>query len=189
MEGVAAVVPRHPKADVEQKGLQIKVLTDPRIIERIKVMDTYNFPVTYTEKYYTNIVDAGFHNFNLIAYYHELLVGSCTCRLESTATEGVFRLYVMTIGVLSPYRRLGIGAKMMQLVLDHVAAEGTIGISEVALHVQVGSPAFYFYTGFGFEVREEVKEYYKDLEVRDALLMTRVVPQPQLGKKEALKRK
>lgn len=184
-----ASAPRHPKADIAVKGLTIKVLNDKRIVERIKVMDTYNFPVTYTEKYYTNLVDAGWHNFNLVAYYHEHLVGSCTCRLETTATEGVFRLYVMTIAVLEPYRRLGIGAQMMQKILDNVAAETTYAISEVALHVQVGSPAFHFYNSFGFEVREEVKEYYRDLDVRDALLLTKVVPQPNIGKKAEGKKK
>ncbi|CUG89465.1 acetyltransferase, putative [Bodo saltans] len=145
-------------------------------------MDKYIFPVTYTEAYYTNLTNAGWHAFSLLAYFHELLVGSLTCRLETTEEEGVYRLYVMTIGVLEPYRRLSIGAKMMQKLLDNVAAEQNTIISEVALHVQVGSTAFEFYKQFNFTVKEEVKEYYKDLEVRDALLLTKVVAQPNLKK-------
>jgi N-alpha-acetyltransferase 50 len=182
---------RHPKADVPLAALKIVVLNDARIVERLRVMDKYNFPVSYTEAYYTNLTNAGWHSFSLLAYFHELLVGSLTCRLEATEDEGVSRLYIMTIGVLEPYRRLSIGAKLMQTLLDNVAAEQSIAISEVALHVQVGSTAFDFYQQFNFVKREEVKEYYKDLEVRDALLLTKVVAQPNLkkGDKAAPKKK
>jgi N-alpha-acetyltransferase 50 len=178
----AAVVDRHPKADVPLPALTIKLLTDVRIVERLRVMDTYNFPVSYTEAYYTNLSNAGWHSFNLLAYYHELLVGSVTCRLEATDVAGVFRLYVMTIGVLGPYRRLGIGAKLMQQVIDNVMAEQQIAVSQIALHVQVGSTALAFYQQFGFTIVEEVKQYYKDLDQRDALLLSKVVPQPNLKK-------
>lgn len=171
---------RHPKADIPLPGLRLLVLRDARIVERLRVMDKYNFPVSYTEAYYSNLTNAGWHQFNLLAYYHELLVGSVTCRLEATDVEGVFRLYVMTIGVLAAYRRLGIGAKMMQQLLDNVAAEQQTAISEIALHVQVGSDAFKFYEQFNFNVKGEVKEYYKDLDVRDALLLTKTVQQPHL---------
>lgn len=184
---------RHPKADVAIPALKIVVLNDARIVERLRVMDKYNFPVSYTDVYYTNLSNGGWHQFSLLAYYHELLVGSLTSRLEATAEEGVFRLYIMTIGVLEPYRRLGIGAHLMQKLLDNVVAEQTTAISEVALHVQVGSTAFAFYKEFNFTVVEEVKEYYKDLEERNALLLTKAVPQPNLkkaaGEKLAAKKK
>mmetsp|Transcript_36402 Transcript_36402/g.42497 ORF Transcript_36402/g.42497 Transcript_36402/m.42497 type:complete len:188 (-) Transcript_36402:3-566(-) len=187
MSAVPALVERPTKADTPVAGLMLKVLNDARILERIKVMDKVNFPVTYSEKYYSALVEAGWHNFSIIAYYHELLVGSATCRLETTAVDGQFRLYVMTIAVLPAYRNLSIGTKMMQKIIDNVANETSVAISEIALHVQVGSSALEFYKKFGFAIKEEVKEYYKDLAVRDALLLTRVVPQLQLAKKTSKK--
>lgn len=41
------------------------------------------------------------------AYYNDLVVGAVCCRVE---TEGdKHRMYIMTLGCLAPYRRLGIG--------------------------------------------------------------------------------
>jgi ribosomal protein S18 acetylase RimI-like enzyme len=171
----------HPKASREIPGLQLKTLNDPRVIEKLKVMDKYLFPVNYTDKYYTALVTNGFHKFNVLAYFNDMLVGSCTCRREKVeGDETAVRLYVMTIGVLEAYRRLGIGAKLMQKVMDAVASESHEAIADVSLHVQVGSPAFDFYKSFGFDTIEEVKGYYTNLDVNDALLLRKVIPQPKL---------
>ncbi len=177
----------HPKAAKEVPGLQVKTLTDERLIQKIKVMDKFIFPVSFNDKYYNALVTNGFHKFNALAFYHDMLVGSCTCRREklegdeaAATVNGGDRLYVMTIGVLEAYRRLGIGVKLMQRVIDAVANETSEKICDVSLHVQVGSPAFEFYKSFGFEVIKEEKGYYTKLEVNDALLLRKVIPQPKL---------
>lgn len=53
------------------------------------------------------IVNGGFA-WNSPAYYNDICVGSIACRLEKRDGGGV-QLYIMTLGVLAPYRRLGIG--------------------------------------------------------------------------------
>eukprot|EP00744_Colponema_vietnamica_P028086 GILI01042485.1.p1 GENE.GILI01042485.1~~GILI01042485.1.p1 ORF type:complete len:199 (+),score=39.62 GILI01042485.1:47-598(+) len=178
-----------PKTLAPIKGLQIKVFNDPRTVERIKVLDKYLFPVKYSDQHYTNVINNGFHHFNQLAFYNDALVGVVTCRLEHTDVEGELRLYVMTIGVLKPYRRLGIATRLMQQVIDNVANKETKNkITHIALHVQIGQDAaLAFYLGFGFADKGVVKDYYTDLEVRDATLLEKVVPQNALVAKKEVK--
>lgn len=184
---IVSDLPTHPKAAQPIKGLQIKPLSDPRTIERLKVIDKYLFPVKYSDSHYATLAQTGFHHFNLMAYYHDALVGIVTARLEHTEEEGVLRLYVMTIGVLKAYRRLGIAAHLMQRIIDTLATkEAEHTVSHIALHVQVGSEAAYnFYKGFDFVDKGIVKDYYTDLEERDAHLLELVVPQKALAAKKA----
>ena len=48
------------------------------------------------------------------------------------------RLYIMTLGCLAPYRRLGIGTRMVEHVMEIVEQDGNF--DSVFLHVQVAHP-------------------------------------------------
>lgn len=89
------------------------------------------------------------------------------------------QLYIVTLGVLAPYRRRGIASALLTAVLRHVTAE----LPEVAraiLHVHtVNDEALAFYARHGFHRGEVLTGYYKRLRPPDALVLTRqlhVVP-------------
>ncbi len=49
--------------------------------------------------------------------------------------NAVLQLYIMTLGCLAPYRRLGIGTKMLEHVLNIVHKDANF--TSIFLHVQV----------------------------------------------------
>mmetsp|Transcript_71871 Transcript_71871/g.191113 ORF Transcript_71871/g.191113 Transcript_71871/m.191113 type:complete len:88 (+) Transcript_71871:57-320(+) len=81
----------------------------------------------------------------------------------------------MTIGVLAPYRRIGIGRRLLQETLN--ACRDSTDCQEVYLHVQVSNDeAIDFYKQFGFEVGDTVKDYYQRLDVCDAVILSKKQP-------------
>lgn len=57
----------------------------------------------------------------VLAYYNDIVVGAVCCRIDLEVGR---RLYIMTLGCLYPYRRLGIGTIMVQHVLNYVEKDG-----------------------------------------------------------------
>lgn len=47
--------------------------------------------------------------FNLLVYFNDVCVGGVCCRKETVAGSTTQNLYIATLGVLAPYRRLGLG--------------------------------------------------------------------------------
>jgi len=110
--------------------------------------------------------------FFLLAYYNDIVVGAVCCRIDQT--EDARRLYIMTLGCLAPYRRLGIGTVMLEHVLKCCEKDGNI--DNVYLHVQVSNQgAIGFYKGFGFEIIETKKQYYKHIEPADAHVLQKTL--------------
>ncbi|CCW69771.1 unnamed protein product [Phytomonas sp. Hart1] len=171
----------------DASALRICPLSDPRLTERVRVVDDYCLAAKYSEKYYDTYVRHGLQSYNQVAFYHDILIGSITCRLELTEVENTYRLYIMTIAVLAPYRHLGVGSRLLEAVLANVRKETQYRIVEVTLHMQVGSPVRSFYEKVGFEVVKEVKDYYTGLDTCDSLYMRLVVPQLHFDGKKAQK--
>lgn len=100
-------------------------------------------------------------------------MGAYCCRIEPT--EDSFKLYLLTFGVLDAYRRLGIGARMLEHILKKVDEQPDV--REVYLHVQVGNDAaLAFYREHGFVGDTIVPNYYKNIEGElSAILLTKLV--------------
>merc|ERR1712146_586949 len=120
---------------------------NPKNVEQLRKLNLAVFPVRYNDKFYSDLANNPNQSFTHLAYFSDILVGAICCRIE--AQEGnAYKVYVMTIGVLAPYRRLGIGAKLLQQTLEACAKAGA-DCEAIYLHVQVGNnSALDFYKGF-----------------------------------------
>lgn len=137
----------------------------------VKKVNEVVFPVVYHDKFYNTVLNAG--ELAKLAYYNDVVVGSVCCRV-CTSEEGKRRLYIMTLGCLAPYRRLGIGSTMVRHVMDIVEKDGNF--DSVFLHVQISNDsAIKFYKNFGFDIVDTRKEYYKKIEPTDAYVLERKI--------------
>ena len=124
-------------------------------------------------------------DFCFIAYTDDnIAIGAIGCRLELNATKTAVNLLILTIAVLAPYRRSGIGSQLLQRVIDNAKQfnenakqDGTELIESIFLHVQVNNDeAIAFYTGkFGFSIKETLQNYYKKLVPPDAYILSRAM--------------
>jgi len=138
-------------------------------IGQLKILNTAIFPVKYNDKFYTDLLLPEREGLTKLAYYCDVLVGAVCCRIDEAGTPNV-RAYIMTLGVLAPYRNLGIGYKLLQYTLD--LCKKRPEIQDIYLHVQVNNDqAINFYKKFGFEIKETIQNYYKRIEPPDCYVL------------------
>lgn len=83
---------------------------------------------------------------------------------------------MMTLGVLEPYRRLGLGSQLLQHILEQ--AKLAKDISKVYLHVQTtNNQGVKFYKKHDFQIVSTENDYYKHIEPRDAFLLSKIIEQ------------
>ncbi|GMH10826.1 hypothetical protein Nepgr_012667 [Nepenthes gracilis] len=144
---------------------------------QLKKLNVALFPVRYNDKYYADALASG--DFTKLAYYSDICVGAIACRLEKKES-GAIRVYIMTLGVLAPYRGLGIGTMLLNHVLDLCTKQS---ISEIYLHVQTNNEdAINFYKKFGFEITDTIQNYYTNITPPDCYVLTKFILEPQAKK-------
>ena len=82
----------------------------PHNIKLLKKVNQVVFPIVYHDKFYKDVLESG--EYAKLAYYNDVVVGAVCCRVDVTNTEdpnqaAKKKLYIMTLGCLAPYRRLG----------------------------------------------------------------------------------
>jgi ribosomal protein S18 acetylase RimI-like enzyme len=96
-----------------------------------------------------------------------MLVGAVCCRREAN------RLYIMTLGVLSSYRGIGVGEQLLRFVFERLVPKQGGALSDVYLHVQISNDdALRFYAKHGFVRGEKVDGYYKSVSPDAAFVLS-----------------
>lgn len=107
----------------------------------------------------------------LVAEVGDKIVGYIMCRIErgisSFGRMPVKKGHIVSVAVLTPYRKMGVGTELIKQATEAMAEYGS---SEFFLEVRKGNEhAVSVYESLGFSVRRVLRGYYRDGE--DAYLM------------------
>ncbi|KAJ1677435.1 hypothetical protein EV182_006185 [Spiromyces aspiralis] len=133
------------------------------------------FPVRYTQRYYQDVIGAG----------HIGKLGAMSVIANQQAqSPGSKELYLMTLGVLAPYRNVGIGSYLLDWVIQQARGDSSIG--RVVLHVHTeNTEALQFYSHRKFRCIKTVKDYYRNLDPPNAYLLAFDTPSPPNPRRKA----
>jgi ribosomal protein S18 acetylase RimI-like enzyme len=104
--------------------------------------------------------------------HHDLVIPSTSITTSTSLCLPIektpsYRVYIMTLGVLAPYRRLGIGSILLRYILDQCMKDESI--KYIYLHVQANNKdALKFYEKFGFQIIHMIPDYYRNIQPSDA---------------------
>ncbi|KAJ2848798.1 hypothetical protein IWW36_003068 [Coemansia brasiliensis] len=145
-------------------------------ISKVRNLNSVLFPVRYSKTFYENLLQPNY--FGRLAYFNAQCVGTITCCKQPLGYADVkmagmrepserCEMYMMTLGVLAPFRRMGIAQSLVKCALETAAEDPSI--KRVVLHVQVGNDdALGFYHKLGFVTTHTVDQYYKHIEPSQA---------------------
>jgi len=164
-------------------------VTEHNILQ-LKKINTAILPVSYQDSFYKEILASEIHSCQL-AYFNDLVVGGYCYRVEDSSDMSIGintgptktekynkiinadkkRLYIMTLGCLSAYRRYGVGSQMVESIIQQAADYGDV--DGIYLHVQTNNEAAkFFYEKLGFkQIGGVMENYYCRLDVCDAYLL------------------
>jgi ribosomal protein S18 acetylase RimI-like enzyme len=155
--------PAHRAAKVDIKFGDL----NEKNLEQFRVLNYVNLPVIYSDDFYNRLTSL--MRYSKLAYLKDVLVGAISCK-EDKQDDGTVAVYIMTITVLKPYRRYGIGSQLLAKAIEDCAKSRSI--KRMTLHVQKGNDsAMEFYKKHGFTIKEELKDYYTDLSPADCFVL------------------
>ncbi|KAI8969659.1 acyl-CoA N-acyltransferase [Pilobolus umbonatus] len=145
----------------------------PNNLGQVKILHKKLFPVHYSDKFFNDLLEVG--EFAKLVYYNDVCTGTVCCRKEVDENNPqLSKVYIMTLGVLEPYRHLGLGTLMVQHILQQ--AQLSKDISSVYLHVQTSNDAaISFYKKNQFDLIATEKDYYKHVEPRNAHVLSKTI--------------
>ncbi|GAA5973838.1 hypothetical protein JCM21900_002090 [Sporobolomyces salmonicolor] len=117
----------------------------PNNIGTVRKLHNCLFPVSYSDRFYSDCLDPQLtpEDYSKLIFYQDLPVGVLVCRLEPASAPApdslakavaspvpsaeqngtperaqTYKLYVMTLGVLAPYRNQGLASKLLHHLLN-----------------------------------------------------------------------
>ncbi|KAJ2842753.1 N-acetyltransferase 5, partial [Coemansia erecta] len=140
-----AGIPMVLSAVVAENGIPVKFeQVSADTLNKVRNLNSALFPVRYSSSFYKSLTLPG--QFAQLATYQGTYVGTIACRKQplgfaDSATgfhnpripqPELYEMYMMTLGVLAPYRRLGIGRMLLTNALN--AARQDPLVARVVLH-------------------------------------------------------
>ncbi|KAJ1648526.1 hypothetical protein J3B02_000127 [Coemansia erecta] len=168
-----------------ESGHQIQLQTvDAITLPKVRNLNSVLFPVRYSGTFYKSLLLPG--QFCQLAFLDDKCVGTIACRkqplgfadtpasimtgYQALQEPKYYEVYMMTLGVLAPYRRLGIGGLLLRNAVEFAAKDPNV--RRVILHVQIDNDdALRFYHKSGFTTVRLVQRYYKNIEPPHAYLL------------------
>ncbi|KAI0930285.1 hypothetical protein AcW1_009020 [Taiwanofungus camphoratus] len=146
----------------------------PNNMGTVRKLNSVLFPIKYSEKFYQDILQPEVDDFCKLIYYNDIPVGTICCRLETA--DGHTKLYLMTMGVLAPYRSRGVGSQSLKQIIAAAASHSKPKVDAIYLHVQVSNDsAKAFYERHGFKEIDIHQNYYKKIVPRDAWILQKEI--------------
>ena len=158
------------------------------LMKKLKQINSILFPQHYNDFFYIKLLKSVQVYFYLI-FLGDELIGTCGFIISNAnAISGndffprefshageTTCCYIMTLGVLSVYRRMGYGKAIWQFIYNHVMSDNFNQSLQFYLHVQVSNElALRFYESLGFKIiGDRIPNYYKRIAESDALVMWR----------------
>lgn len=177
------------RRDSLNSNVHIEPVTS-RTLASYRRLITLLLPIRYPDKFYkdsvANITES---SLTRVAIWQErdpcnerqvtepiAVVGGIQCRLEyvPSTPAGERQLYVQTIGVLAPYRQLGIATHLLGEIVVTVIAHYE-NVTSIYAHVwEANTEALEWYAQRGFHVEQEVVQgYYRRLKPSGARVVRR----------------
>lgn len=89
----------------------------PANLQQLRVLNTATLPVRYSDKFYNDLLNIYDREYLKFAFVNGFVVGGACARVEDHPDDSAKkRLYIMTLNVLAPYRRKGIGKTLWDLL-------------------------------------------------------------------------
>ncbi|CEH16520.1 Predicted N-acetyltransferase [Ceraceosorus bombacis] len=98
-------------------------LLTPNNVGQLRRLNSVLFPVRFSDGWYKDVLHKDVAAICKLALFNDIPVGNICCRYEREGGSEV-KVYIMTLGVLAPYRRLGIASELLRHLLT-VAGVGT----------------------------------------------------------------
>jgi ribosomal protein S18 acetylase RimI-like enzyme len=102
------LITQKPVRKLTELDIKFGSLTDKNV-EQFRILNYVNLPVVYSEDFYNRLTS--YMRYSKLAYLKDVLIAAISCKEDKY--EGERAVYIMTITVLKPYRRYGIGSKLL----------------------------------------------------------------------------
>ncbi len=159
-------------AGTAKGGVVLRECADAADVDAVRTLNAGLLPLPCPERVYRSLLGTD-PRLCVLAWARSSVVGAITAVVETdrATKRPTGALYIMTLAVVAPRRRSGVGSALLSWLLRVARGAPQLQhIDRVELHVHAGnSDALAFYAKAGFERIGMVERYYPRLEPPHAI--------------------